>query len=265
MRLACLFLSLIFSAGSFASSPVVALSPVEPPVPVDCSSIIEFLDDEVMALSHTASFGESCVTIETLVHFGSDGMAEELDAEGNVLGSFAYTVTEVGGQCALASAVSDCEVQLLSFNGDESAMIMSLNGADATLTPTVCPFAPELGDVSVTAVPTALTNADGALSVQVTGGTPISIELTGINGSQDASFPLPGDVDGVLAGYYNVTALDADDCESEAVTVMVPYALCCDCGVSDTDSDGICDDSDNCTDKSASNYADPANAPCITD
>ena len=40
---------------------------------------------------------------------------------------------------------------------------------------------------------------------------------------------------------------------------MVPYDLCCDCGVSDADSDGICDDADNCTDKSASNYADPAN------
>ena len=133
--------------------------PVEPPVPVDCSSIIDFLDDEVMALSHTASFGETCVTIETLVHFGTDGMAEELDPEGNVLGTFAYTVTEVDGQCALASTASDCEVQLLSFDGDESAMIMSLNGAEATLTPTYCPFAPELGDVSVTSGATALANA----------------------------------------------------------------------------------------------------------
>lgn len=265
MRPACLLVLLCLSTRLFAFTPVGAFSPVEPPVPVDCSSIIDFLDDEVMALSHTASFGETCVTIETLVHFGTDGMAEELDLEGNVLGTFAYTVTEVDGQCALASTASDCEVQLLSFNGDESAMVMSLNGAEATLTPTYCPFAPELGNVSVTNGATALSNADGALSVQVTGGTPISIELSGINGSQDQSFPLPGDVDGVLAGYYNVTALDADDCESEAVTVMVPYDLCCDCGVSDADSDGICDDADNCTDKSAANYADPANTPCITD
>lgn len=264
MRPACLHVLLCLSTGLFASIPVGAVLPVEPPVPVDCSSIIDFLDDEVMTLSHTASFGETCVTIETLVHFGTDGVAEELDHEGNVLGTFAYTVTEVDGQCALASTASDCEVQLLSFNGDESAMIMSLNGAEATLTPTSCPFAPELGDVSVTSGATALANADGALSVQVTGGTPVSIELSGINGSQDQSFPLPGDVDGVLAGYYNVTALDADDCESEAVTVMVPYDLCCDCGVSDTDSDGICDDADNCTDKSASNYADPANTPCFS-
>lgn len=80
---------LCLSTGLCASTPVVAVLPVEQPVPVDCSSIIDFLDDEVMALSHTASFGETCVTIETLVHFGTHGMADELDLEGNVLGTFA--------------------------------------------------------------------------------------------------------------------------------------------------------------------------------
>ena len=75
MRPACLLVLLCLSTRLFAFTPVGAFSPVEPPVPVDCSSIIDFLDDEVMALSHTASFGETCVTIETLVHFGTDGMA----------------------------------------------------------------------------------------------------------------------------------------------------------------------------------------------
>ena len=65
---------LCLSTGLLASTPVGTVLPVEPPVPVDCTSIIDFLDDEVMALSHTASFGETCVTIETLVHFGTDGM-----------------------------------------------------------------------------------------------------------------------------------------------------------------------------------------------
>lgn len=262
MRFTATFLSLCWAHVLFASASVGNEWPAEPTVPVDCSAISTFLEGEVMVLSHSASFGETCVTIETLVHFGSDGMAEELDPDGQTLGTFGYTIMEVEGQCALASTASDCEVQLLALNGDESAMTMSLNGAEANLTPTFCPFAPELGEVEVTSIPTALTQADGALSVQVTGGTPISIELSGINGAQDQSFPFPGNVDGVSAGYYNVTALDADDCESEAVIVVVPFDLCCDCGVSDSDSDGICDDADNCTDKSSANYADPANTPC---
>ena len=104
------------------------------PIP-DCTPLVDFLEDELMALTHTASFGSSCVTIETLVHFGEDGLAEELAPDGTVIGSFSYTVMEVDGQCALASTVSDCEVQLLSFNEDESAMIMSLNGAGGHIDP----------------------------------------------------------------------------------------------------------------------------------
>ena len=50
-----------------------------------------------------------------------------------------------------------------------------------------------------------------------------------------------------------VTAVDQDDCSSEAVTVIVPYDLCCACGVSDVDADGLCDDEDNCTGKTAPN------------
>ena len=242
-------------------SVICAASASTPPVP-DCSPLVEFLEDELMALTHTASFGSSCVTIETLVHFGNDGLAEELAPDGSVIGSFSYTIMDVDGQCALTSAVSDCEVQLLSFNEDESAMIMTLNGAEATLTPTSCLFAPELGEVSIASVPSSLVTEDGALDVTVASGVPTSVALAGINGSQDYAFPYPGDVDGILPGSYTVTASDADGCASAGVMVIVPFDLCCDCGVSDTDSDGICDDVDNCTDKSASNYADPANGTC---
>ena len=45
--------------------------------------------------------------------------------------------------------------------------------------------------------------------------------------------------------------------------VIVNYSLCCGgCGIYDSDADGICDDVDNCTDRTASNFADPANVPC---
>ena len=62
---------------------------------------------------------------------------------------------------------------------------------------------------------------------------------------------------------YNVTATDDSGCESNALTLVMTYALCCDCGVSDIDTDGICDDEDNCTDRTAPNYDDPNNTDCI--
>lgn len=253
------FFLLALSASCSFSAP----SMPDPPS-VDCASMLDFLEDEVMALSHTAAFGESCVTIETLVYFGENGVAEELSAEGQVIGTFSYVVTELDGQCALASAASDCEVQWLSMNGEGSVMTMSLNGAEATLTPTSCPFPPSLGEVAATAA-TGFGVEDASLMVEVTEGAPNGIQVSGLNGSGNYAFDWPGDVEGLLAGLYSVTAVDEDDCSSEAVTVIVPYNLCCDCGVSDADADGLCDDEDNCTDKSASNYADPLNTPCEQD
>ena len=95
-----------------------------------------------------------------------------------------------------------------------------------------------------------------------TQGDPTSLTLTGINGAGDYSFAQPGSIDGVAPGLYSVTATDANGCTSNALTLIMTYALCCDCGVSDMDTDGICDDADNCTDKTATNYADPANGTC---
>ena len=252
-----------FLVSLFASCSLSVMSMEDPPL-VDCSSMLDFLEEEVMALSHTAVFGGACVTIETLVYFGENGVAEELSPEGQVIGSFSYVVAEVDGQCALASAASDCEVQLLSLNEEGAVMTMSLNGVEATLTQTSCPFPPALGAVEITSA-TGFGVEDAALTVEVTTGAPSSIHVSGLNGSGDYEFALPGSIDGLLAGLYAVTAVDADDCSSEAITVIVPYDLCCDCGVSDLDADGLCDDEDNCTDKSAPNYADPSNTPCEQD
>jgi len=109
---------------------------------------------------------------------------------------------------------------------------------------------------------TSLSAADGSATLSVTTGTPASLTLTGVNGAPDYTFAQPGAIDGIAAGIYTVTATDAAACTSNELTLIMTYALCCDCGVSDVDTDGICDDSDNCTDKSASNYADPANTDC---
>ncbi|MEC8597643.1 MAG: FISUMP domain-containing protein [Bacteroidota bacterium] len=109
---------------------------------------------------------------------------------------------------------------------------------------------------------TTIDGTDGQATLLVNAGDPTSLTLTGINGAGDYSFAQPGSLDGIAPGLYSVTATDANGCTSNALTLIMTYALCCDCGVSDADSDGLCDDEDNCTDKTATNYADPANGAC---
>lgn len=268
MRLSFLTLCAIFSGHLLAAHPAMPAPDVEPPVPTDCAAIADFLEGQVMVMTHTAVYGEACFTIQSLLHFGTDGQANELDNQGQFLGSFPYLVTEVDGQCALARDAADCAVQFLSFNGDQTQVIMSRNGSDASLQPSDCPFPPSVTAATLASATSSLTAQDGALTVTAEVGfstsLPIaSIELAGINGSTDYSFPMPGPVEGIGAGLYSVSALDGSDCESEAVTVLVPYDLCCACGVSDADVDGLCDDEDNCANRKAINYADPANVPCI--
>ena len=124
-----------------------------------------------------------------------------------------------------------------------------------------CAGALELGDIYATAT-TDINTADGSATLTVTTGTPTSLTLTGLNGAADYTIAQPGPIDGLAPGSYTVTATDANGCTSNTLILIMTYGLCCDCGVSDTDSDGLCDDADNCTDKTAMNYADPANGAC---
>ena len=121
-----------------------------------------------------------------------------------------------------------------------------------------CDGALVLGSIEVDLSTTTLTAEDGSATLTVTAGTPTSLTLSGINGAADYTIAQPGAIDGIAAGSYSVMATDANGCTSNTLMLIMPYSLCCDCGVSDVDSDGICDDEDNCTDKSAINYNDRA-------
>ena len=135
------------------------------------------------------------------------------------------------------------------------------DGSCATLVDP-CEEALVLGSITVDLYTTTLTAEDGSATLTVTAGTPTSLTLTGINGAADYTIAQPGAIDGIAAGSYSVMATDANSCTSNTLMLIMPYSLCCDCGVSDEDSDGLCDDVDNCTDKTATNYADPANGAC---
>ena len=123
-----------------------------------------------------------------------------------------------------------------------------------------------IGSVELMSSATSLTSTNGEISVTMDSGDPVSLEVTGLNGAGNYAFAFPGTgaYGGMAPGYYSVTAVDASSCASEAVSVIVSYDLCCDCGVSDQDADGICDNSDNCTNRLATNYADVNNVECIT-
>ena len=138
---------------------------------------------------------------------------------------------------------------------------------------------PVFSGISVEESASGPATADATLTLDISGGNPASLELEAINGSGTLSFDIPAELSTIPPGYYTATVLNDDGCaavasapggstageEPTSLPIIVSYALCCDCGVSDLDSDGICDDVDNCTDRSAPNYADPANSFCGCD
>ena len=126
-------LLLLCSAAVFAN-PTLENEAMERPV-VDCGLFTDFIADEVMTLSYTASFGDACVTIESTLFFDAAGTASEWDAEGNVLSTFSYEVSDLNGQCLLTSPVASCGAQILAFNNDNSALTLTADGEEASLTP----------------------------------------------------------------------------------------------------------------------------------
>lgn len=106
---------------------------------------------------------------------------------------------------------------------------------------------------------------------------PTTLLLEGLYSSESVTIQLPQDSISVKPGWYTARVIDAEGCPGVASapggttfgqaeiehTIFVPYLLCCgSCGVQDVDVDGLCDDQDNCTDRTAPNFNDPANTPC---
>jgi len=156
------------------------------------------------------------------------------------------------------------------------------NNFDASLNGNVecepCPDAPVFASIDIESFATTMSSTDGDISLNITSGSADTLYLFGQNGAANLTITLPSDLDNIPAGYYTAMVMDSDGCigvatlspggttlQQPGITrpLIVPYALCCSgCGVNDTDSDGICDDDDNCTDQTAPNYSDPANDPC---
>jgi hypothetical protein len=143
----------------------------------------------------------------------------------------------------------------------------------------VCPDAPIFDAVNLVSNASTLSSNDGAFSLDLSSGAATVVMLFGQNGASDYTIALPGGLDTIAPGYYTVMVMDDDGCFGVADTsvggttlqqpgvsrsLVIPFDVCCSgCGIYDLDADGICDEDDNCTNQSATNYADPANEDCI--
>ena len=157
------------------------------------------------------------------------------------------------------------------------------NNFDASLHGNVecepCPDAPVFASIDIESFATTMSSTDGDISLNITSGNADTLFLFGQNGAANLTITLPSDLDNIPAGYYTAMVIDSDGCigvatlssggttlQQPGITrpLIVPYALCCSgCGINDTDSDGICDDDDNCTNQQAINYNDSANEDCV--
>jgi uncharacterized protein (TIGR02145 family) len=126
-----------------------------------------------------------------------------------------------------------------------------------------CIPAIELSDVSVLSTPTSRYAEDGVLAISVSTGQPASLSIVNLGGSSTEVIPFAESINEVGAGSYALSAQDADGCSSDILYVVIPYDLCCACGVGDVDTDGVCDDEDNCFDRQATNYDSEQNESCI--
>jgi len=142
-----------------------------------------------------------------------------------------------------------------------------------------CPDAPIFDAVNLVSNATTLSSNDGAFSLDLSSGAATLVMLYGQNGASDYTIALPGGLDTIAPGYYSVMVMDDDGCFGVADTsvggttlqqpgisrsLVIPFDVCCSgCGIYDLDADGICDEDDNCTNQSATNFADPANEDCI--
>ena len=140
-----------------------------------------------------------------------------------------------------------------------------------------CGTAPVFTGLDVISAASNLTQADGVVYLGITSGAPITLQLTGLNGTADYAATIPTEMGTIPSGYYEARIVDADGCfgvadapggstfgqPSVMYPLVMPYTQCCSgCGIYDSDTDGICDDSDNCIDRTAPNYNDPANGTC---
>lgn len=150
-----------------------------------------------------------------------------------------------------------------------------------------CDTAPIFHEVYAVAPSSALTAVDGRFATNCSAGSlpgvnasefdVARVKLTGLNQSPDYDFTDLSSPLLIRAGLYQVSVFNEEGCPGVSTTLLgstfaqptverlliLPYEICCgNCGIHDADQDMICDDIDNCTDKTAVNFDSPDNEDC---
>ena len=243
-----------------------------------------------------ANAGEDCDGNPCAADSDGDGICDVVDADSN--DPFVCMDGDQDGCDDCASGAYDPSNDGDDADGDgicDAGDLCSDQNADNFDDPAneacrgACDTAPLFQSIQVDTPASSTSAEDGSLLLASSAGSfyfvpssafaPVTLELTGLNGASDYSLSLPLEDDhGVAPGWYSAIILNAEGCPGVAtlshgsafgqapitLPLIMTYALCCggDCGNSDVDQDMICDDEDQCTDREALNYADPANGPC---
>jgi len=149
-----------------------------------------------------------------------------------------------------------------------------------------CDTAPIFKSIEVSVLPSSPTSEDGVVSLELDrGNIPFvppsafdAIQLTMVAAGITESMNIELNEGPIIVhpGLYEAMVYDAEGCPGVASApggttfgqpavshlILIGYPLCCNCGVYDYDVDGICDDVDECTDKSSPNFNHPDNVPC---
>ena len=195
-----------------------------------------------------------------------------------------------GGGFDPAQDGTDSDGDGLCDSGDLCSDTAADNYADPANLPCrgTCDSAPLFESITVLAAASGRYAGDGQFAATAsTASMPFvapsayagaTVVCTGLNGTPDALFTHGTAPHHLEPGFYEVQVLDADGCPWVAGTthgstfghapvverIIIRYDQCCTgCGDHDTDTDGICDSEDNCINRLAPNFADPANGSCL--
>ena len=75
-----------------------------------------------------------------------------------------------------------------------------------------CGTAPVFLGILASSPAVNMTEANGVVTLDITSGAPITLQLTGLNGTPDVTATIPAEMGTIPAGFYEARIIDADGC-----------------------------------------------------
>ena len=258
---------------------------------VSCSyDVWATIDDESCTYPE---FGFDCDGIACTPDLDGDGICAELDSDDN--NPFVCIDTDIDGCDDCLSGIFNPAADGPDDDGDgicNASDMCSDTTADNYNDPQnevcrgTCDTAPIFNGIELIAEPSTPYSEDGIVVLDTDrGGLPfvppsafdaVQLVMEAAGMAESMTIDLNDGPIHVHPGLYRTMVYNSEGCPGVAAApggttygqlpvshlILIGYTLCCECGVYDFDTDGICDDVDECTDKGSPNYNDPNNIPC---